>query len=231
MIKVENIEIGLLATATRGIRNPHNSHEKSDSRWRTYTIRQDKLYVDFDKEPIDVLCPDFIIGDNDIDLFRRLTKAGAEHRKGIRQIFVGMDITAPLFWWKEMDQYKVGTVTDSCSTMHKIHSKKFELDDFSHDSLDELTGSDYIIACEHWNGKISCLNYFRDKYNETKDKTYWRQIIEHLPSSYNQKRTITFSYENDLNIIKQRVGHKLTEWNNLCEVLEKLPYIKSFRGE
>lgn len=139
---------------------------------------------------------------------------------------VSMDITAPLYWWKEFDTYKIGTVSDSCSTMHKITAKEFDINDFSHDYLEMLTDDDYNYAWQDWFGIITCLNYFRDRYNETKDKRYWRQIIEKLPSSYNQKRTVTMNYENAVNIIKQRTGHKLIEWCDFCDILRsQLPFL------
>lgn len=210
MIKVEHIDVWGFEHAIRGMRNPMNSWEKSDSKI---------VYNHSNNWAID-------LGENDLNLMTRLYSAGPEHRKYMRQIMISMDITAPLYWWKEMDTYKVGTVSDSCSTMHKITAKEFELDDFSHDSLETLTDDDYNYAWQDWFGIITCLNYFRDKYNETKDKRYWRQLIEKLPSSYNQKRTVTMNYENAVNIIKQRAGHKLTEWCDFCIILRlQLPFL------
>lgn len=206
MIKVERIKVYNIANAIYSARNALNSWDKSDS--------------DLEKD---------IIGENDLALMRRLYKASLTgnhaHRKYLRQIFVSMDITAPLFLWKEIDQYRINVTTNSCSTMHRIHSKEFTIDDFSHDCLEELEGDDYNYAWQDWHDIIKCLNYFRDKYNATKDKRYWRMMIEKLPSSYNQKRTLTMNYENAINIIIQRTGHKLTEWRNFVDVLHNLPYL------
>lgn len=202
MIKVENIDTFNFEGAVRGMRNPLNSWDKSDSYW-----------VGHDDER------QFMIGDNDLDLMRRLYKAGSEHRKYLRQIFVSVDITAPLYWWKEFDTYKVGTVSNSCSTMHTIHKKEFELNDFS---IEHLTEGNV----EGFKSVLNCLNTARKNYIETKDKKWWWQMIQVLPTSYNQKRTITMNYENVITIIKQRSGHKLDEWNNLISILKNLPYIK-----
>ena len=206
MIKVERIKVYNIANAIYSARNALNSWDKSDS--------------DLEKD---------IIGENDLALMRRLYKASLTgnhaHRKYLRQIFVSMDITAPLFLWKEIDQYRINVTTNSCSTMHTIHSKEFTIDDFSHDCLEELEGDDYNYAWQDWHDIIKCLNYFRDKYNTTKDKRYWRMMIEKLPSSYNQKRTLTMNYENAINIIIQRTGHKLTEWCDFVDVLHNLPYL------
>lgn len=207
MIKIENVETFNFENAIRGMRNPLNSWDKSDSYW-----------VGHDDER------QFMIGDNDLDLMRRLYKAGSEHRKYLRQIFVSMDITAPLYWWKEFDTYKVGTVSNSCSTMHTIHKKEFELDDFSHDHLRPI-GLALLYNI------IGGLNEYRKMYLETKDKDDWWQLIQLLPSSYNQKRTITMNYENAVTIIKQRTGHKLDEWSVLIEELKKLPYLEEIIGE
>lgn len=202
MIKVEGIEVWGFEHAVRGMRNPMNSWDKSDS-----------------VEVIDM----FHLGGEDLDLMQRLYKAGTEHRKYLRQIFVSMDIVAPLYWWKEFDTYKVGTVSNSCSTMHKIHVKEFTLDDFSCEHI----GDD--IYTMKW--VIECLNFDRVKYFNTKDKKYWWQMIQLLPSSYNQRRTITMNYENVMSIINQRSGHKLDEWNDLIAVLKEMPYVKEIRGE
>ena len=152
---------------------------------------------------------------------KRLYNAGPEHRKYLRQIFVSMDITAPLYWWKEFDTYKVGTTADSCSTMHKIHAKAFELNDFSHEHLS------YEDNCLYFLGQtVDVLNQCRDLYLGTKDKKWWWQMIQLLPSSYNQKRTVTFTYENVMTMIRQRTGHKLDEWRNFVEILKDLPYVR-----
>ena len=214
MIIVENTDVWGFEHAIRGLRNPMNSWDKSDSHWEVtptnlYNMVGQRYYV---------------IGDNDLSLMRRLYKAGTEHRKYLRQIMVSMDITAPLYWWKEFDTYKIGTTANSCSTMHKIAAKEFELDDFS---------------CEHLsNGSRSVLEYLivqleacRTLYLETKDKSHWWQMIQLLPSSYNQRRTITMNYENVASIIKQRTGHKLDEWNDFIEILKDLPYIREITEE
>ena len=205
MIKVENIETWGFEHAIRGMRNPMNSWDKSDTvRWA----------LDLDPE----------IGPNDLDLMRRLYNAGSEHRKYLRQIFVSMDITAPLYWWKEFDTYKVGTVANSCSTMHKIHAKPFELSDFSHEHMNEK--SLYVLEII-----VAYLNGVRNAFLETKDKTYWWQLIQLLPSSYNQRRTVTMSYENIMTMINQRSYHKLDEWRFFVDILRNLPYVTEIRGE
>ena len=224
MIKVENIDVFNFEGALRGMRNPLQSHDKSDS-----YICDDKHCSTCNQDPEERDCsqPDgFIVGANDLSLMQRLYKAGTEHRKFLRQIFVSMDITAPFFLWKEFDTYKVGTVANSCSTMHKIVAKKIELSDFSFDDF-ECYGewkdpvTDVVEACEK----------LRLAYLATKDKSYWYLLIRLLPESYNQKRTITMNYENVVTMIKQRTGHKLDEWNDLCEILKDLPYVKEIMGE
>ena len=211
MLKVENIDVWGFEHAIRGMRNPMNSWDKSDSRY----IAVGEHYEDIK----------YVIGESDLGLMKRLYKAGPEHRKYLRQIFVSVDITAPLYWWKEFDTYKVGTVANSCSTMHKIAAKEFELDDFSHEHLIE-TVSNTTNTVMVLKKIIECLNYYRSQFIFTKDKKYWWQMIQLLPSSYNQKRTITMNYENVLSMIKQRTGHKLTEWEDFCIILKHLPYIE-----
>ena len=202
--------------AIRGARNPMNSWDKSDSGWGLWTNDIDS----------------FDIGQNDLYLMRRLYKAGTEHRKYLRQIFVSMNITASLYWWKEFDTYKIGTVANSCSTMHKIASKEFELDDFSHEHLRyEYSDGDGSFDEAGWAevsllNTIETLNRARDLYLKSKDKKHWWLMIQLLPSSYNQKRTVTMNYENVVTIIKQRTGHKLDEWNEFIKVLKDLPYIE-----
>jgi len=205
MIKVENIEVYNIARAVYSARNALNSWDKSDS--------------DLEND---------VLGEADLDLARRLFKAGADgnfaHRKFLRQAFVCMDITAPLYFWKEADQYKVGTVTNSCSTMHTIHKRDLTIDDFSHEHLIKGTS---VIAL---NGLIDLMNQYRNQYLETKNKEYWWQIIQLLPTSFNQKRTITMNYENVFNILQQRQGHKLDDWRVLCDVLKDLPYVEQIFG-
>ena len=212
MIKVEYMSEPDFEGAVRGMRNPLNSWEKSDS-MRCGTAGPGYI---------------FSLGMNDLDLMNRLYNAGPEHRKFMRQIFVTMDITAPLYWWKEFDQYKVGVTTDSCSTMHTITAKEFTLDDFSHEHL-TLYEHDGELCRDFYDDLkfiIEELNFARKIFIETKDKRYWWQIIQLLPSSYNQKRTVSMSYENAANMIKQRTGHKLDEWNTFVDILRTLPYME-----
>lgn len=209
MIKVENINVWGFEHAIRGMRNPMNSWDKSDS---SFIITGVHGTTEVQAR----------IGENDLSLMRRLYKAGTEHRKYLRQIFVSLDITAPLYWWKEFDTYKVGTVANSCSTMHRIAAKEFELDDFSCEHLIDFHGKGEFSTM----GVIlNDLNWSREKYLETKNKDYWWQMIQLLPSSYNQGRTITMNYENVVSIIKQRTGHKLDEWSEFVEELHDLPYV------
>lgn len=209
MIKVENIETWGFAHAIRGMRNPMNSWAKSDS---GYGI---------DGEDNDV----FVVGKNDMQLIQKLYCAGTEHRKYLRQIFASMDITAPLYWWKEADTYKIGVTANSCSTMHKISDKRFELDDFSHDHLILGDGTDALANI------VDALNAFREDYIRTGEMQYWWQMIQLLPTSYNQRRTITMNYENAVTMIHQRTGHKLDEWRNFVEILKQLPYVKQIMQE
>jgi len=203
MIIVDGLEVWGFEHAVRGMRNPMNSWDKSDS------------YYDLNR---------FKIGEKDLDLMKRLYKAGTEHRKYLRQIFASMDITAPLYWWKEFDTYKVGTVANSCSTMHKIADKEFKINDFSYEHLDE---SNVELLCQI----IDYLNKDRELYLQNKSKNDWWQLIQLLPSSYNQKRTITMNYENMVNIIHQRTNHKLDEWNNFVDILkDSAPYLKKNNG-
>lgn len=159
----------------------------------------------------------FVFGENDLGLARRLCRSGTDHRKFLRQIFVSVDITAPIYWWKEYDTYKVATVANSTSTMHKVHAKPFELDDFSHDHMDEET-------LKQLQSVVDYLEYLRGRYLETKDKQYWYDIIQFLPSSYNQMRTCTFNYENLIGMYYARKSHKLQEWHTFCDWVKTLPY-------
>lgn len=199
MLKVERDSVMNFENAIRGARNPLNSWARMDS------------YNDEDGN--------FVFGENDIDLAKRLRKAGSDHRKFMRQIFVSCDITAPIYWWKEYDTYKVATVANSTSTMHKIHSKPFSIEDFSHDHLTEE-------SLQAMQGMVDYLETVRAKYIETKDKRYWYDLIQLLPSSYNQMRTCTFNYETLINMYFARKNHKLDEWHTFCEWIESLPYAK-----
>ena len=244
MIKIENFEVLGWEHAIRGMRNPMNSWDKSDSVYGTYWGDIDG-HKCFDSEG-------FSIGQNDYDLMTRLRNAGTDHRKFMRMITVYLDITAPLYWWKEFDTYKVGTVVNSCSTMHKIADKEFEEGDFSTEHLFDAESKDVefpiIYGKEHspiWalNMTIKMLNFYRKKYLETKTKpmeeevkraplikAYWQQMIQLLPSSYNQKRTVMLNYEVLANIYKSRKNHKLDEWIELCKWIESLPYSELITG-
>lgn len=222
MIKIENVETFGWEAAIRGMRNPMNSWEKSDSV---------KCYANANcpgicKNNVSGIC----IGFNDFDLMTRLRNAGTDHRKFMRMITVYVDITAPLYWWKEFDTYKVGTVANSCSTMHKIHAKEFTLEDFSCEHIGDVSNCDpmYYAALE---GVIMALNEARHCFLDTKDKKYWWQMIQLLPSSYNQRRTVMLNYEVLANIYKSRRNHKLNEWVKFCAWIKTLPYSKLITEE
>lgn len=197
MIRIEKTSVMNLENALRGARNPLNSWARSDSSY------------DGDGN--------YILGENDLGLAKRLCKAGSDHRKFIRMIMVCMDVTAPIYWWKEYDTYKVGTVANSTSTMHKIHSKPFSLEDFSTDHMTE-------DALHRFQDYVSYMEEVRLKYMENKDKQYWYDMIQLLPSSYNQMRTCTLNYETLMNIYHSRKDHKLEEWHTFCHWIETLPY-------
>lgn len=224
MIKTEHVEVFGWEAAIRGMRNPMNSWDKSDS---GFGCGNDKEYF-CENCSSSVHCTSqkttYNIGSNDLKLMRTLCKAGPDHRKFMRMITVYVDITAPLYWWKEADTYKIGTVANSCSTMHKIHAKEFTLDDFSHEHLSD----DSIKLLKDI---VFVLNFHREKYLETKDKKYWWQMIQLLPSSYNQKRTVMLNYEVLVNIYKSRKNHKLDEWVEFCKWIENLPYSELITGE
>lgn len=214
-MKFEKTEVWGFEHAIRGMRNPLESWDKSDSYWGN-----------------DESCLEsYVIGENDLELAQKLIKAGSEHRKFLRQIFVSVDITAPLYWWKEFDTYKVGTVNNSTSTMHKLASTPitmdcFEMDDFENVNPFEVFGrndDDVITTFELF---LTFLEELRLAYDKTKDKRYWKELIRLLPESWLQKRTVTINYENLLNIYHQRKNHKLTEWHKFCEWVESLPYAK-----
>lgn len=234
MLKVEHTEVFNFEGALRGARNPLKSWDKSDSRYGC------SYYSDCEDCDQAIVCDSghamYLIGENDMELVQTLVKAGSSHRKFIRQIFVSVDITAPFYWWKQFDQYKIGVVTNSESTMHCIHKKEFTLDDFS---CEHLLDDEYILSdskdvsgeynvlgepMQHLKCTIEMLNGCRDYYIATKDKKYWWQMIQLLPSSYNQKRTVTFDYENLRNMYHERKNHKLDEWHTFCEWIESLPY-------
>lgn len=197
MLKVEKISVVNMENAIRGARNPMNSWARMDSYYNEKG--------------------EFILGDNDLALASKLAAAGSDHRKFLRQIIVSMDITAPLYWWKEFDTYKVGTVANSTSTMHKIQAKEFTREDFS---CDRLTGDALSVL----DNLIAYLEGERVKFNETKDRTYWHNMIQLLPSSFNQMRTVSMNYEVLINIYYARRTHKLAEWHTLCEAIENMPY-------
>ena len=228
MIKIEHIETLGWAAAIRGMRNPMNSWEKSDSEWHLIGAPGTNQAVANDKYLREKYC----IGNNDLDLMKRLCNAGTDHRKFMRMITVYMDITAPLYWWKEFDTYKVGTVANSCSTMHKIADKEFTLEDFSCEKLITreqplVEGVDAVEppnAVWLMNRTIQTLNQYRNLYLQTKYKKYWWQLIQLLPSSYNQRRTVMLNYEVLANMYKSRRNHKLDEWVDFCAEIERLPH-------
>lgn len=223
MLKIENTEVFGWEAAVRGMRNPMNSWDQSDSKHHLF-------------EGAGTFITE--IGDNDLKLMKNLAKAGSDHAKYLRMITVTMDVTAPLYWWKEFDTYKVGTVANSCSTMHKIHSKEFTLDDFSHEHLIEdwldsnCEAMIYGELNEPWSPlevlewTIKALNANREAYLTTKDKKFWWQMIQLLPSSYNQRRTVQLNYEVLRHQYHARKNHKLDEWHEFCDWIKRLPYAK-----
>ena len=233
MLKIENTEVTGWEAAIRGMRNPMNSWEKSDS---GLTCSQNKnnicdIHCTADNycKPLDK----YLIGLNDLDLMTRLRNSGTDHRKFMRMITVYIDILAPLYWWKEFDTYKVGTVANSCSTMHKIHEKEFMMADFSCEHLLESSDADWgdVVGKSVLEHVIFSLNVYRGLYLSTKDKKYWWQMIQLLPTSYNQKRTVMLNYEVLANIYKSRRNHKLDEWHIFCDWIESLPYSELITGE
>lgn len=260
MIKFEKIEVVGWEPAIRGMRNPMNSWDKSDSGYCMDTLPCHSCKISRNNCKKCIEDRAFIIGSNDTDLMKRLRNAGTDHRKFMRMIVVYVDITAPLYWWKEFDTYKVGTVANSCSTMHKIHVKEFTIDDFSHEHLDGVArdmfgngdGTKFFCSFEDMLYiQIEALNEARRLYLETKDKKYWWQMIQLLPSSYNQKRTVMLNYEVLANIYKSRKNHKLDEWKEhdylskedlsyentfekhagFCDWIKTLPYSELITGE
>ena len=248
MIKFENIEVVGWEHAIRGMRNPKNSWQKSDS----YTCYATGGCHCEEENYINGVCHGVTLGENDHDLMMTLRNAGTDHRKFMRMITVYLDITAPLYWWKEFDTYKVGSVANSCSTMHKIHAKEFTIVDFSHDKLIDIwsfkpevrdlapvveADVKTDVPCHYVYGPdniltltVNMLNKLRELYLKTKDKTYWYTMIQLLPSSYNQKRTVMLNYEVLANIYKSRKDHKLDEWRDFCSWIETLPYSELITG-
>ena len=211
MIKLELTDIHGFEPAIRGMRNAMNSWDKSDS-------RHEAIYIDGNFEGVE-----YIIGENDLSLMKKLIAAGSDHRKFMRMIMVWVDITAPFYWWKEFDTYKVGTVANSCSTMHKIHAKEITLEDFSTEHMSEY-------SLNVLKQTIRNLNTARQAFNEGKNKEEWWQMIQLLPTSYNQKRTVILNYEVLRNMYHARKAHKLDEWRELCKWIETLPYSELITG-
>lgn len=212
MLTYEHVQVFGWEAAIRGARNPMNSWAKSDS---DYVV---------DMDPMSTKTVEFVIGPNDYDLCKRLIASGSDHRKFLRMIHVQFDVVAPLSWWKEADTYKVATVRNSCSTMHKIHAKEFELEDFSYHKLQPRA-----VKC--LKDTISELNFWRNRFNETKNKSDWEQMIELLPSSYNQRSTMDMNYETLKNIYHARKNHKMTEWHTFCDMIRSLPYSEFITDE
>lgn len=237
MIKIENVETYGWRAAIRGMRNPLNSWEKSDScECSIEEMEYSKCLTSCTESEIPekcINCKGVYLGENDLKLMQSLSKAGTDHSKFLRMIVVTMDITAPLYWWKEFDTYKVGTVTNSCSTMHKIHEKRFEREDFSIEHIENCA----YPKCElnpngetHWmvcmDNVIASLNVARELFLQTGDKKYWWQMVQLLPSSYNQKRTVLLNYQVLKNMYFARRNHKLDCWVDFCKWIETLPYFK-----
>ncbi len=241
MIQIEKTDVYGFEAAIRGMRNPMNSWDKSDSEYKSKClVFPDVEYCLPDCHYDQCMCtdPEFIIGANDHDLMMRLASAGSVHAKYRRMITVTCDITAPLYWWKEFDTYKVGTVANSCSTMHKIHERPFILDDFSREHIDGCTvcveigvrSDERLSSWDVLYYTIQALNYHREKFIETKDKRHWWQMIQLLPSSYNQKRTVQLNYEVLVGMYRDRRNHKLDEWHTFCDWIRELPYSEIITG-
>lgn len=221
MIKIENIQVFNIEGAIRGMRNAKNSWHLSDSEYQMLSDKHGQLTRE-----------EFVIGPKDMKLAHDLEVGGPPHRKYLRQIFVSMDIVAPRYFWTQFDTYKIGTTKNSCSTMHKIHAKDIVIQDFSHEQIDGekvlLTYKDIPFSTwDVYNLVVQALNELKNKFNETKNKRYWYQIIQLLPQGYNQRATITLDYENIVNMLRWRSDHKLDEWQEFCQImLDKLPYLK-----
>lgn len=230
MIRIENTEVSGWEAAVRGLRNPMNSWEKSDSKWGCVS-GHDETTCTGDCAPE---CTGFgyKLGDADLTLMKKLAESGSDHRKFMRMIVVTCDVTAPLYWWSEYDTYKVGTVANSCSKMHKIHAKELTLDDFSHEHLftDSCDPDDPYAPENVLRHIIYVLNFHRRMFLRTKDKDHWWQMIQLLPSSYNQRRTVLLNYEVLRNIYHARKNHKLDCWVDFCKWIETLPYAELIKG-
>lgn len=249
MLKIEHSDVVGWEHAIRGMRNPMNSWEKSDSEFITADGDHHDITGNSGPWHGEDGWSENLIGPNDQKLMTQLAKAGTDHRKFMRMITVYLDITAPLYWWKEFDTYKVGTVANSCSTMHKITAKEFDVNDFSHEHIEELDGDEYSMSYDWLLRTVDILNYYRKKYNTASEKLkrditnaerkhvlaqqklFWWQMIQLLPSSYNQKRTVMLNYEVLANIYKSRRNHKLDEWHTLCDWIETLPYSELITGK
>lgn len=243
MLKIENTEVVGFEAASRGMRNPMNSWDRGDTEFHGGVVRFDTCNERWEDNGYTMS-----LGSNDLDLMTRLRNAGTDHRKFMRMIVVYLDITAPLYWWKEFDTYKVGTVANSCSTMHKIADKEFDVNDFSHEHIEELGGDEYNMSYDWLLRTVDILNYYRKKYHTASEKLstditdaewkhtlaqqklFWWQLIQLLPSSYNQRRTVMLNYEVLANIYKSRRNHKLDEWHTFCDWIERLPYSELITG-
>lgn len=244
MLKIENTEVVGFEAASRGMRNPMNSWDRGDTEFHGGVVRFDTCNERWEDNGYTMS-----LGSNDLDLMTRLRNAGTDHRKFMRMIVVYLDITAPLYWWKEFDTYKVGTVANSCSTMHKIADKEFDVNDFSHEHIEELDGDEYNMSYDWLLRTADILNYYRKKYNTASEKLstditdaerkhtlaqqklFWWQMIQLLPSSYNQRRTVMLNYEVLANMYKSRCNHKLDEWHTFCDWIETLPYSELITGK
>lgn len=226
MIKFENTQVFGFEPAIRGMRNPKNSWDKSDSKYNTFNTNpnyseQPKVYTCYDMEHV-------TIGENDKKLMQNLVSAGTDHSKFMRMIVVWVDITAPQFWWHEFDTYKIATVRNSCSKMHTIHVKPFEYDDFTHEGIDKLTNLPLMQTV--FKNYIEDLEMLRQLFDSTQDKRYWRALIEMLPEGYNMRATVMLNYQVLRNMYQARKAHKLTEWHSFCEWVETLPYSELITG-
>ena len=222
MIRIEETEVNGFKAAIRGMRNPMNSWDKSDTRYIPFSLCDEEKDLEL-AELCGGIAP--IIGKNDLELMKKLSKAGTDHAKFLRMINVTCDITAPMFWWFEFDTYKVGTVKNSCSKMHKIHIKPFLYDDFTHEGIDEVS-TDYPELKRIFRNYIETIEELRLLFNKTQEKKYWRALIEMLPDSYNMRATVFINYQVLKTMYHARKNHKLDEWHDFCRWCETLPYFK-----